>query len=1808
LRVIGAEHPRVGRAIALAAVLALSIVASTPSSAFGGTGEEINALPTLDALNRSEEPLSNGGKWASLAWASSPSGRPTGRDTPTGWGPYDTFPTVNGAFWKPSGFVDKPGGAAAMTMEVAPGPAGTYLSLWLDMQSPTSAKSGYQLRWTATATAGTYSLTLIKWFAGSQIPLASNSSVSIPASSTLAISDVGGTVSAWLGSKGSLLPILSAEDSTYASGYAGIEGSGPLSRVMNFKAGVLGTSASTGVPLLDNLERQEAPLATGKWSKTVWAGSIGTVSCCSPGRGYGSSTGVSGAFWNPAAFTEEGEGARVAAMIGSAASLGQSFSLWLDMPAPGSSRWGYEAKFSGAGGETYKAELARWVFGTRALIGSTSVSLPVGSVVALSDRGEKVEVAGGSGALAPVISVNDTGNNSGFAGLEVSGPGPTLYNFRAGSIDLQAPDTTITAGPSGSVTPKAVSFTFAASEAGASLECSLDGSPYAGCSSPKAYPTIARGAHTFRVRATDSRGNVDPTPAERAFSVITPPTATTSPATGVTSNAATLKAAVNPNGLETSYQFEYGTTLSYGSTIPATAKSVGAGTTSVEASQPITGLTPGTAYHFRISATNVDGTTKGTNGTFTTTAAPVVSTGPPSDITANSATLKASVNPRGAATTYQFEYGPTTAYGSKAPASPQAAGSGYSSIAVSAAVSGLAENATYHVRVVATNAVGTTYGKDTAFTTLALPEATTETGDAATANEAIIEGTVDPNGSETSYRVQYGPTTAYGQESPVGLEDLDVTVEDAEIVEPLVHLKPQTTYHYRFVATSPAGTDYGQDRTFTTGAAQLSPQQEAEQEEEERDFTGKFVPPPGSQFAGVHQHGNHFSGAQAKNELMNAAAHSGAKWIRVLIHSHVPPSHLEEIFAKAANRGLKVLPYYEIGKTAPAPSVEEEAKTYLTNTIKKYGPTGWFWDREYTETNPPIKISDMPAYVWEIGNEPNRGEGQRVDPVGFGKFFANLSNAAKETPNVRVLLAGLYSADANRNGDQCASKRNCVMTVTDFVTQMGQFKSYDALSLHPYAFKVNDARPTVDNRNRLIDKIHGKIVEAREVLRDTNPGMEIWITEFGFPTDYGAGEELEKEIPAVGEGLQRLLIEDTFNKVKAIRTKLNIVHLFYFNLQEYTLPAPAPAVHWPYGTGLRKKSGKNKAGWVGFALEANGNEWWPRPTKHKKPDTTQGRPQFADVEARIDTDGVTASYYFEYRKKQTTQVSTSAVATAQAIEGDQTVAGRLTNLSPNTEYEYRSVATNENEDTTAGAEWQTLKTEPMANTTATFTHLNGEPGWASVHGWSKYDGLGINGTVRIFFDKGDANSKKEIDVPVSNGQFRLDNYPLGRGSWTAWATFLPSGTYPGSTTNTHNFTMRNGYRLVAKHSQKCLDVYQGMTGEGAPLIQYGCDPQVPLNQVFQLVPMDNQARYQIVARHSNRCVGVPAGTQAPHQLSQTNCVGAAHQIWQGQTVQPNGDDNTYNRFVVQHSGQCMDVFNSSGDNGAMVGQYPCNGAQGNQLWTFQSVDAGQVPTQTYLTNEPNNTYHGMPGMVSFHGHLTAGDRAYPLAGRKVHVLFDRANAQGTFDEIPDSSVAVDVDATGYYSYKYWGLWEGNWRAWAVFYGTGDALAQSVSGLQPVTINKGYRLMFRSTKKCLATQNNGTANGTHMVQKTCNTGSTPLDGQVFSLWPAAPIGANHWQLRPNTASNPPSNAQCVDVNAAQQENHAEINLYQCVGAANQTWDFPELPYPNREWFVARAQHSGKCMDVPGGNETEGLQIRQFECLWNGNQQFAWKIVP
>src|SRR6266404_7978271 len=136
-------------------------------------------------------------------------------------------------------------------------------------------------------------------------------------------------------------------------------------------------------------------------------------------------------------------------------------------------------------------------------------------------------------------------------------------------------------------------------------------------------------------------------------------------------------------------------------------------------SRSVTGLNASTTYYYRVRAYNASGTSGNSNVVSVTTLSP---TGPPVAITTPetligsfSATLNGSVDPHGLTTTVYFQYGTTISYGHTT-LSQIKTGNTYQSI--SANVSGLTANTTYHFRLVATNSAGTRYGVDRTFTTL----------------------------------------------------------------------------------------------------------------------------------------------------------------------------------------------------------------------------------------------------------------------------------------------------------------------------------------------------------------------------------------------------------------------------------------------------------------------------------------------------------------------------------------------------------------------------------------------------------------------------------------------------------------------------------------------------------------------------------------------------------------------------------------------------------------------------------------------------------------------------------------------------------------------------------------------------------------------------------------------------------------------------------------------------------------------------------------------------------------------------------
>jgi hypothetical protein len=87
-------------------------------------------------------------------------------------------------------------------------------------------------------------------------------------------------------------------------------------------------------------------------------------------------------------------------------------------------------------------------------------------------------------------------------------------------------------------------------------------------------------------------------------------------------------------------------------------------------------------------------------------------------------------------------------------------------------------------------------------------------------SSALLYGHVDPNGQATGYVFQYGPTAAYGQQTPLAPAG-NGTIE-IKLTQTVTGLAANTTYHYRIVAVNPAGTTNGRDRTFKTAKVPLS--------------------------------------------------------------------------------------------------------------------------------------------------------------------------------------------------------------------------------------------------------------------------------------------------------------------------------------------------------------------------------------------------------------------------------------------------------------------------------------------------------------------------------------------------------------------------------------------------------------------------------------------------------------------------------------------------------------------------------------------------------------------------------------------------------------------------------------------------------------------------------------------------------------------------------------------------------------------------------------------------------------------------
>ncbi len=181
----------------------------------------------------------------------------------------------------------------------------------------------------------------------------------------------------------------------------------------------------------------------------------------------------------------------------------------------------------------------------------------------------------------------------------------------------------------------------------------------------------------------------------------------------------------------------------------------------------------------------------------------------------NAATVSAILDTQGLDTSYGFEYGPTSAYGSRTPT--QSLPTASTAQTVSAQLPGLSAGTTYHFRLVATNAGGTTNGADQTFTTTIPAPAVTypspsSTGVSQTVATALA--IVDPRGTDTRYFFEWGRTGDYGFTTAV--QSIPGGAGAQTVSAPITRLTPGFTYHFRVNATNRGGTTNGADQTFAT--------------------------------------------------------------------------------------------------------------------------------------------------------------------------------------------------------------------------------------------------------------------------------------------------------------------------------------------------------------------------------------------------------------------------------------------------------------------------------------------------------------------------------------------------------------------------------------------------------------------------------------------------------------------------------------------------------------------------------------------------------------------------------------------------------------------------------------------------------------------------------------------------------------------------------------------------------------------------------------------------------------------------------
>jgi hypothetical protein len=326
---------------------------------------------------------------------------------------------------------------------------------------------------------------------------------------------------------------------------------------------------------------------------------------------------------------------------------------------------------------------------------------------------------------------------------------------------------------------------------------------------------------TYHVRAyaTNSAGTAYGNEVTFTTTPVQPAVLTTTAITSVSSSTAVSGGNITDNGggSVTARGVCWSTSLS--PTISDNLTSNGTGSGSFTSN--LTGLQPGTAHHVRAYATNSAGTSYGNELTFTTQAiAPAITTTAASSITRTAASSGGTITSNGGAAVTASGVCWGTSHNPVVAGSHTTDGSATGSFTSS--ITGLSSGTLYYIRAYATNSVGTSYGNELSFTTNPAILATLTTTDvsAISYSTAVSGGNItnDGDGSITARGICWATTP-----SPTIADNLTTNgTGTGTYTSNLTGLIPVTTYYVRAYAKNSAGTEYGNEVSFTTAPVQLA--------------------------------------------------------------------------------------------------------------------------------------------------------------------------------------------------------------------------------------------------------------------------------------------------------------------------------------------------------------------------------------------------------------------------------------------------------------------------------------------------------------------------------------------------------------------------------------------------------------------------------------------------------------------------------------------------------------------------------------------------------------------------------------------------------------------------------------------------------------------------------------------------------------------------------------------------------------------------------------------------------------------------